>query len=76
MFNYSDLFEWEWEWCYLSCQMGSVVSDMFLAEAENTHRKIPRISSSMYKPFQNNISPPPPVGNAKKKTSVKPPLQI
>ena len=58
MFNYWDPFEWEWEWCYLSCQMGSVVSDVFLAEAGNTHRKIPKISPSMYKPFQNNISPP------------------
>ena len=58
MFNYSVLFEWEWEWCYLSCQMGSVVSEVLLAETENTHRKIPRISPFMYKPFQNNISPP------------------
>ena len=30
---------------------------LFLAEAGNTHRKIPKISPSMYKPFQNNISP-------------------
>ena len=58
MFNYSDLFQREWEWCYLSFQMGSVVSDVFLAEAGNTHRKIPKISPSTYKPFQNNISPP------------------
>ena len=58
LLNYSDLFEWEWEWCYLSCQMDSVVSDVFLAEAGNTHHKIPKISPSMYKSFQNNISPP------------------
>ena len=70
MLNYSDLLEWEWEWCHLSCQMGFVVSDVFLTEAGNTHRKIPKISPSMYKPFQSNISPPPPppqAGNAKKK---------
>ena len=66
MFNYSDLFQREWEWCYLSFQMGSVVSDVFLAEAGNTHRKIPKISPSMYKPFESNISPPQ-AGNAKKK---------
>ena len=43
MFSYSDLFKWEWEWCYLFCEMGSVVSDLFLAEAGNTYRKIPNV---------------------------------
>ena len=52
MFIYSDLFEWEWEWCHLSCQMGSINSDVLFAEAGNTYRKIPKISPSMYKPFQ------------------------
>ena len=73
MFNYSDLFEWEWEWCYLSCQMGFVVSDVFLAEAGNTHRKIPKISPSMYKPFQSNISPPKLVMQKKKKNPLNHP---
>lgn len=34
MLTYADLFEWEW--CNLSCQMGSIVSDVFSAEAGNT----------------------------------------
>ena len=34
----------------MSCQIGSIVSDLVLAEAENTYRKIPKISPSMYKP--------------------------
>ena len=50
MFSYSDLFKWEWEWCHMSCQIGSIVSDLVLAEAGNTYRKIPKISPSMYKP--------------------------
>ena len=52
MFIYSDLFEWEWEWCHLSCLIGSINSDVLFAEAGNTYRKIPKISPSMYKPFQ------------------------
>ena len=52
MFIYSDLFEWEWEWCHLSCLMGSINSDELFAEAGNTYRKIPKISPSKYKPFQ------------------------
>ena len=52
--------------------MGFVVSDVFLAEAGNTHRKIPKISPSMYKPFQSNISPPK-AGNAKEKNPLNHP---
>ena len=52
MFIISDLFEWEWEWCYLSCLMGSINSDVLSAEAGYTYRKIPKISLSMYIPFQ------------------------
>ena len=52
MFIYSDLFEQEWEWCHLSCLMGSINSDVLFAEAGNTYRNIPKISPSMYKPFQ------------------------
>ena len=52
VFFYSDLFEWEWEWCHLSCLMGSINSDELFAEAGNTYRKIPKISPSKYKPFQ------------------------
>ena len=52
MFIYSDLFEWEWELMHLSCQMGSIKSDVLFAEAGNTYRKIPKISPSMYKSFQ------------------------
>lgn len=33
MLTYTDLFEREGEWCSLSCQMGSIVSDVFSAEA-------------------------------------------
>ena len=52
MFIYSDLFEWEWEWCHLSCLMGSINLDVLFAEAGNTYRKILKIGPSMYKPFQ------------------------
>ena len=62
MFIYLDLFEWEWEWCHLSCLMGSINSDVLFAEAGNTYRKIPKISPSMYKPFQIQA---PQIGNAK-----------
>lgn len=37
MLTYAVLFEWEWEWYSLSCQMGSIVSDVFSAEAGNIY---------------------------------------